>query len=106
MEYPDMTNLNSLQAFIFWFFAIIGVGIYKFLAKIMPVTANLFLEFLLSKIEDRIASRIEKKIKELENKVDVYKAEKNALSKENTKLRGAIYSDDQETLNEYRNEKK
>lgn len=98
MDYSHISDLNSFQAFIFWFFGAIGVAIYKFLSYIMPKTAAILKDYYINEFTKDIKNDLEELNKRLEN----YKTKKHSTEGELATIKRVILDNDEEMLKELR----
>ena len=98
MDYPPISDLNSFQAIIFWFFGVIGVSIYKVLAYIMPKTASILKEYYIKEFTKDIKNELE----ELNARLDNYRNKKHKSEGELANLKQIIIDNDQEIIDSVR----
>lgn len=98
MEYPSVNDLNSFQAFIFWFFGVVGVGIYKVLSYIMPKTSAILKAYW----KNELTKELRSEISSLRSELQTYRKKKHDSDNEHAILKGAVLYDDKEYLEEYK----
>lgn len=94
----EINNINSVQAFIFWFFGVVGYLLVRVLTWAMPKTANL----ILIGIKDWLTKDLKEQLNSVNEKLENYKKEKHDVANELNVLRGAVIFDDKEFLEIYK----
>jgi hypothetical protein len=94
MNFGDISGVNSFQAFVIWFFCIIGALILKFLHWAMPKTFVILFNYFKSVLTEDLS----KKIDDLSFRVKEYKSEKHRIENENKIFLQAILDKDDNVL--------
>jgi hypothetical protein len=101
-SYTQMVNTTELamatgvKGIVFGFFGLLTVGTFKLLSKLMPLTAKLFKNHIISEINKEPL----KSIRHLESKLEKYKQEKHKIQNDRISLEEVILSGDEELLEE------
>lgn len=91
---PLDNQIFSLKEAIFWMFGVIGIGIYKILAWLMPKTAKIIMDHCRKEINKDLLVKIDELAKEVAN----YKQEKHMIQNDFRLCREAIISNDSKRL--------
>lgn len=94
----ELAMATGIKGIVFGFFGLLTVGTFKLLSKLMPLTAKLFKNHIISEINKEPL----KSIKHLENKLEKYKQEKHNIENDRIGLEDAILSEDEELIEEVR----
>jgi hypothetical protein len=94
----ELAMATGVKGMVFGFFGLLTVGTFKLLSKLMPLTAKLFKNHIISEINKEPLESI----RHLEGKLEKYKKQKHKIENDKTYLEEAILSGDEELLEEVR----
>lgn len=102
------SDIITLREYIFYFFGLIGIAIFKFLAWIMPKTSKFIWESIINKMRAFQAENNKQIIEEqkkmisaidhLKKSVETYKNQKHKIEGELLEVTEAIINNDSEKL--------